>query len=383
MKLEAAGGILLLAAGAAAFALANSPWSDAYLAFWQREVGSNVAGLPLRHTLEWFVNDGLMAIFFYQVGLEIRLEQSHGQLAEWRRAALPVAAALGGMLVPAALYLVVAGGPDTRQGWGVPMATDIAFALGILALLGKRSPPALRVLLLAVAVIDDLGAILVILFFYSHGVALTGLVVALAALGVILLLGRYGVESKLAYVPPALVAWLATYAAGIHPTIAGVAAGMLMPVAARLRGRESLAAELVHVLHPWVNFAIMPVFALANAAVVLSSGGVGGDSALVLLGSVLGLLVGKPLGVLLASYAALKLRIASLPEGLGARHLVVLGMLAGVGFTMALFIAKLAFADSPHLAAAKLGVLGASIAAGLTAYALGRLLLPHAAAQAG
>ncbi len=373
---------MLLLAGVLAFGLANSPWSGASLAFWHFEVGGEVFGFPLRRSLEWLVNDGLMAIFFFQVGLEIRLEQSHGQLAEWRRAALPVAAALGGMVLPALVYMALAGAPHTRSGWGVPMATDIAFALGVLALLGKRSPPSLRVLLLAVAVIDDLGAILVILFFYSQGLSLGALAVALGALGVVWLLGRRSVENKLAYLPPIFVAWLATYSAGIHPTIAGVAAGLLMPVTRRAAGGASLADDLVHSLHPWVNFAIMPIFALANAGVTIGGVGVQGEGSRVLLGCALGLLVGKPVGVWLASYAALKLRIASVPEGLGARHMVVLGGLTGIGFTMALFIAKLAFEDPELLAVAKLGVLGASVLAGLVAYVAGRVLLRGSASVA-
>lgn len=381
-KHEAASGVVLLAAGGLAFWLANSPRSDAYLAFWHHEYGGVVGGASLRRSLEWVVNDGLMAIFFFQVGLEIRLEQAHGQLAEWRRAALPVAAALGGMLVPALVYLSFAGAPNTHHGWGIPMATDIAFALGVLALLGKRCPASLRVLLLAVAVIDDLGAILVILFFYSEGLAVAPLPFALAALVVVWLLGRRGVDSKLAYLPPIFVAWLATYSAGIHPTIAGVAAGLLMPVAARAGGRASLADELVHALHPWVNFAIMPIFALANAGVALGSAKVQGAGSHVLLGCSLGLLIGKPVGVWLASFAALRLGIARVPEGLRPRHMVVLGVLTGIGFTMALFIAKLAFDDPQLLAAAKLGVLAASVLAGIVAYAAGRVLLRGSASVA-
>jgi NhaA family Na+:H+ antiporter len=382
LKHEAASGVVLLFAGALAFGLANSPWSVSYLRFWHWELGGQVAGFQLGRSLEWIVNDALMAIFFFQVGLEIRLEQSHGQLAEWRRAALPVAAALGGMLVPALVYLGFAGAPATHSGWGVPMATDIAFALGVLALLGKRSPASLRVLLLAVAVIDDLGAILVILFFYSEGVTLAPLPVALAALAVVWGLGRRGVDNKLAYLPPIFVAWLATYSASIHPTIAGVAAGLLMPVTGRAAGRASLADELVHALHPWVNFAIMPIFALANAGVALGSAEVQGEGSHVLLGCALGLLIGKPVGVWVASFAALRLGIARVPEGLRPRHMVVLGVLTGIGFTMALFIAKLAFEDPELLAAAKLGVLAASVLAGVVAYAAGRVLLRGSASVA-
>ncbi|MBL8114490.1 MAG: Na+/H+ antiporter NhaA, partial [Acidobacteria bacterium] len=332
-----------------------------------------------------------------------------------------------GMLAPAGMYLAVAGAPATRSGWGVPMATDIAFAVGILTLLGKRVPAALRVLLLALAVIDDLGAIVVIALFYSEGVAFGGLLLAGAGFLGILVMQRLGVRTKLAYVAPALVAWAGVYAAGIHPTIAGVLVGLMTPVRAWLGSegfltgmkdqldrlgkgapdalsphelaealrhvddarREALspAEALIERLHPWVAFGIMPVFALANAGVVLAGGSLNGASWSVLSGVILGLVVGKPVGVLLASALTLRLGVATLPAGMRYRHLVVLGAVAGVGFTMSLFVAQLAFTDPALLAAAKLGVLGASVAAAVLALALGRTLLspvaPGAAAGAG
>ncbi len=427
LRIEAASGILLLAAAALALAWANSPWSASYLGLWHTPLGIRVGDFTFERSLEWFVNDGLMVIFFFVVGMEIRREMHHGELSEWRRAALPMAAALGGMLVPAALYLVVAGAPGTRSGWGVPMATDIAFALGILALLGKRVPAALRVLLLALAVIDDLGAIVVIALFYSEGVAFSGLLVAGVGFLGILGMQRLGVRTKLAYVAPALVAWAGVYAAGIHPTIAGVLVGLMTPVRAWLgpegfltgmkdqldrlgKGapnalsphelaealrhvdaarREALspAEGLIERLHPWVAFGIMPVFALANAGVVLAGGSLNGASWSVLSGVILGLVVGKPVGVLLASALTLRLGVATLPAGMTYRHLVVLGAVAGVGFTMSLFVAQLAFSDLALLAAAKVGVLGASVAAAVLALVLGRTLLspvmaPGAAATA-
>ena len=415
LQIEAASGILLLVAAAVALTIANSPWAEAYAAFWHTDVGFQLGTLRFARSLEWVVNDGLMVIFFFVVGLEIRREIHRGELSEWRRAALPAAAALGGMIAPALLYLSVASAPETYSGWGVPMATDIAFAVGILALLGKRVPAALRVLLLALAVIDDLGAILVIALFYSSGLALWGLALAALGIGLIFAMQRFGVRAKLAYVPPAVVAWAGVYAAGIHPTIAGVVVGMITPVRAwfgpegfldqlraalaplreldltalpahdlaeTLRGvdrarREAMSPgeSLIESLHPWVAYGIMPLFALANAGVSL--GGVGWDagSQHALLGIVLGLVLGKPIGVLLATWLTLKLRVASLPLGLGFRHLLVLGVVAGVGFTMALFVAQLAFSDLRLLAAAKLGVLAASGLAAVLALALGRALL--------
>ena len=234
LRIEAASGILLLVAAAAALAWANSPWAESYVHLWHTPLGIRIGGFTFERSLEWVVNDGLMVIFFFVVGMEIRREIHHGELSEWRRAALPAAAALGGMLAPAALYLVIAGAPATHSGWGVPMATDIAFAVGILTLLGKRVPAALRVLLLAVAVIDDLGAIVVIALFYSSGIALSGLLVAALGFGGVFAMQRLGVRAKLAYVVPSVVAWAGIYAAGIHPTIAGVIVGLVTPVRAWL-----------------------------------------------------------------------------------------------------------------------------------------------------
>lgn len=376
LRIEAASGILLLVAATIALVAANSPWAEQYLGFWHTPIGLRVGAFTFERSLEWVVNDGLMVIFFFVVGMEIRREIHHGELSEWRRAALPAAAALGGMLAPAALYLLVAGAPTTRSGWGVPMATDIAFAVGILTLLGKRVPAALRVLLLALAVIDDLGAIVVIALFYSSGVALGGLLVAALGFLGVLLMQRLGVRSKLAYIAPALVAWAGIYMAGVHPTIAGVIVGLMTPVRT-WQGREaqSPAESLIEALHPWVAFGIMPVFALANAGVTVSSGALDADSWSVVTGVSLGLIAGKPLGILIACWLTLRLKIGTLPAGMGWRHLVVLGVVAGVGFTMALFIAQLAFADPKLLAAAKLGVLAASGGAAVLGLLLGRTLL--------
>jgi NhaA family Na+:H+ antiporter len=363
------------------------------------------------------VNDGLMVIFFFVVGLEIRREVHEGELSEWRRAALPAAAALGGMLAPAGLYLAFARAPELRSGWGVPMATDIAFAVGILTLLGKRVPAALRVLLLALAVIDDLGAIVVIALFYSSALIPSGFAIAGAGLLGVLALQRFGVRAKAAYIAPTVVAWAGVYMTGIHPTIAGVIVGLLTPVRAWLgpdgfalgirsalarvenlspqeRSLPELGATLDHVravrreavspaddlirsLHPWVAFGIMPVFALANAGVTISLDSLDSGSRDVIVAVVIGLVVGKPVGVLLASWLTLRTGLAALPRGIDARHLVVLGMVAGVGFTMALFVAQLAFSDARLLAAAKLGILAASAAAAVVSLAIGRLVLPR------
>lgn len=422
LEIEAASGIVLLAAAALALIWSNSPWSDSYFALWHTPLGLSVGDRHIERSLEWLVNDGLMAIFFFVVGMEIRRELDHGELSQWRRAALPFAAALGGMLAPALIYLTVASAASTRSGWGIPMATDIAFAVGILTLLGKRVPPALRVLLLALAVIDDLGAILVIALFYSSGVSLTGLVMAALGLLGILALQAFGIRQRALYLPPALVVWAGTYAAGIHPTIAGVVIGMLTPVTVwfgpgefvrRVRlhldsldeqplesmapqalhqtlrqigvaRREALspAEDLIQRLHPWVAYLIMPAFALANAGVKLDALGLTGESSRIALGIALGLLLGKPIGILLACESVLRLGVAALPHGIGRRHLLVLGAVAGIGFTMSLFIGQLAFGQASLLGAAKLGVLIASAAAALIGISLGRQLLAPDAPKA-
>lgn len=415
LRVEAASGILLLVAAGVALIWANSPWAASYTDLWHTPLGIRVGTFTFERSLDWFVNDGLMVIFFFVVGMEIRREIHHGELSEWRRAALPASAALGGVLAPAALYLAFASAPATRSGWGVAMATDIAFAVGILTLLGKRVPAAMRVILLALAIIDDLGAVLVIAFFYSSGIALSGLLIAAVGFAGVFAMQRLGVREKWAYVVPSVVAWAGIYAAGIHPTIAGVIVGLMTPVRAWLgpeglliavrkeleqlaevgtaelsshelaetlrhvdvacREAVSPAESLIEKLHPWMAFGIMPIFALANAGVSLSDGPLDSSSWTVMTAVVLGLIVGKPAGVLLASGLALRLRVATLPAGMNMRHLVVLGAVAGVGFTMALFIAQLAFTDAKLLAAAKIGVLAASAGAAICTLILGRLLL--------
>jgi NhaA family Na+:H+ antiporter len=309
-----------------------------------------------------------------------------------------------------------AGAKETHSGWGVPMATDIAFAIGILTLLGKRVPAALRVLLLALAVIDDLGAIVVIAIFYSSGVEVSGLLIAALGMVGVFAMQRLGVRAKVAYIAPAFVAWAGIYASGVHPTIAGVVVGLVTPVRAWLgpdgfvagvhkeldhlvrvtpeslsahdlaetlhqvdiarREAMSPAESLITTLHPWVAFGIMPVFALANAGVAISGGSLDAASWHVVTGVAVGLVIGKPLGVLLATWITLGTGLGTLPKGITVRHILVLGVVAGVGFTMALFVAQLAFSDPRLLAAAKVGVLAASGVAAVLALVLGRWLLP-------
>lgn len=416
LAVEASSGILLLAAAAVALVWANSPWRESYGALWHTPIGVRVGDFAFERSLHFWINDGVMTIFFFVVGLEIRREIHRGELSELRRAALPLAAALGGMLLPAAVFVALNVGRESIVGWGIPMATDIAFAVGVLTLLGNRVPAALRVLLLALAVIDDVGAILVIAVFYSSGVAFTGFLVLGAGIAAIVAMQVLGVRSPWAYVPPGAVVWAGAYAAGIHPTLAGVVVGLMTPVRAWF-GREafieqadaSVAAVREHeaadgrgllphleeldkarreavspverieyALHGWVAFGVMPLFALANAGVSLGDASFSDEPLLVLLGVAGGLVLGKPLGILALSWLAHRLRLAELPAGVTWPQVGLVGVVAGIGFTMSIFIAALAFPAGTNLETAKVGILLASGAAAVLAYGLGRSILPVA-----
>jgi NhaA family Na+:H+ antiporter len=417
LHVEAPSGIILLVAAMVALFWANSPWAAHYEHLLHTRVSLGFGEQIFTRSLHFWVNDILMVVFFFVVGLEVRRELFEGQLSELRRAALPVAAALGGMLVPAAIYLSFNVGSVASRGWGTPMATDIAFAVGVLALLGRRVPPAMRVLLLALAIIDDIGAILVIALFYSAGTAWGGL--ALGAVGIVIVLAmqRLGVRRPFLYVLPGVLVWGGILYAGIHPTIAGVILGLPTPVRSwfgqegfrreaehALSSLRNLAAaevdprRLLHVLqrinvarreaippvtrieaalHPWVAFGIMPIFALANAGVPLGGIGTGvPESASIALGIGVGLVVGKPLGVVLFSWLAVRFGLASLPRGVPWGGVLVVGCVAGIGFTMALFIAALAFTDASMLSIAKLAVLLGSAVAGTVAIVIGIRVLP-------
>lgn len=407
---EAAGGTLLVGAAAVALAWANSPWRDSYREVWDTMAAVSMGSIGLALDLRHWVNDAAMTLFFLVVGLEIRRETATGHLADRRAAALPLAAALGGMAVPALLYLAIAG-RDAAQGWGVPMATDIALAVGVLALAGSRVPQSLRAFLLGLAVVDDIGAIIVIAVFYSKGTELQWLGLAAAALAATLVVRRGGVQRIVVYVALGIVLWVALHEAGVHPTLAGVAMGLLAPTsprpstdlvdaddldaahgdeagtdaaasipmtaeAARLevqRARASVSTVewLQHVLHPWTSYLIVPVFALANAGIEVSGESLrSAASSTVTWGIIVGLLAGKPLGVLLLSLAAIRSGVASRPDGTSLRHLTGAGAAAGIGFTVALFIAELAFTDETQLTDAKMGILVASLLSGLVSLAV-------------
>jgi NhaA family Na+:H+ antiporter len=412
LAIEASSSVLLLCAAAFALIWANSPWRKTYAALWQTPLGFRLGRFSFEHDLHFWINDVAMTVFFFVIGLEIRRELERGELSTLRRAALPLAAALGGMLVPGCIFLLLNWGRPAASGWGIPMATDVAFAVGILALLGRSAPPGLRILLLALAVIDDVGAIVVIALFYSSGVSAGGFLILSVGLIVILLLQLLGVRRPWAYVPPAVVVWAGTYSAGIHSTLAGVALGLLTPArawfgphgfaetveasAAVLRmhsgqderevilhlkqveraRREAVSPleRLEHALHPWVAFGAMPLFALANAGVSVGEVSFDRERLRVFLGVTLGLVVGKPLGVLYCSWLARRARLASLPAGITGSQAAIVGTVAGIGFTMSMFIAELAFPAGATLETAKLGVLVGSALAALVSYMWGRLL---------
>jgi Na+:H+ antiporter, NhaA family len=372
---EAASGALLLAAAAMALIWANSPWRAAYEALFRVPIGGRAGGLAFERDLRFWINDGLMAIFFFTVGLEIKRELQGGQLGSIRRAALPALAALGGMIVPAAIYLAINAGTPAAGGWGIPMATDIAFAVGVVSLLGRRAPPALRLTLLTLAVIDDLGAVVVIALVFSSGIGLSGLAIAALGLAAIEAMKRLGARSPWAYLPPAVVAWAGAYAAGVHPTLAGVAIGLMTPVGSasgHADDSRSPLERLEHAFQPWVANGIMPLFALANAGVSLGDVSLAGPAAGVFAGVALGLVLGKPIGVVSFSWLAVRLRAARLPDGLCWLDMLVLGLTAGTGFTMSLFMTALALPPGNATSAARLAILAASTVAGIAGLAMGR-----------
>jgi NhaA family Na+:H+ antiporter len=403
-RLEAASGILLLAAAAAALGWANSPFAASYVSFFATPLSAGAGGLGLGFTLLDLVNEGLMTVFFFVVGLEVKRELAIGELSTPGKAALPAFAALGGMVVPAAVFAALNAGGEGADGWGVPIATDIAFAVGALTLLRRRVPHALLVFVTALAIFDDIGGIVVIALVYGHGPHLGWLAGAAGLAAAAVALGRAHVRSGLAYAAAGAALWYALHHGGIHATIAGVVLGLAVPARPRraagdllrelcqhatrlaeekgadeeLRGAELLGIEerieqlgsplarFEHALHPWVAFGVMPLFALANSGVSLAGLAPSDLAGPVALGVGLGLVVGKTVGVFGLALLAVRLGIATLPVGVSYAKLLGASILAGIGFTVALFIAALAYYDAPQLLAqAKVGILVGSLAAGV------------------
>ena len=372
---EAAGGVVLLLATAAALVWANGPGGETYGSFWDRELTVGLGQLAITEDLQHWVNDGLMALFFFVVGLEIKRELAVGELRERRAAVLPVLAALGGVIVPAAIFLILTAGGDEVDGWAIPMATDIAFAVGVLALLGDRIPSGVKLFLLTIAIVDDLLAISAIALFYSEGLSLTWLAAALVGLLAVLGSRRLGVTRVLAYVPLGIFVWAAMHESGVHATLAGVALGLLTP-AAPVAGRRVLE-ELEHRLHPVTSFGVVPLFALANAGVALSAAALSGAAASGLAWAIaLGLVVGKLVGVAGGTLIGLRLGVGTLPQGTQTRHVWGVAALSGIGFTVSLFITGLAYSEPGMIDTAKVGIFAGSLVSGM----LGTVLLMRASA---
>jgi NhaA family Na+:H+ antiporter len=377
LHVEAVSGIVLLLAAAAALIWANSPLSHSYHVTWHAPLSFGLGDLVVARPVHFWINDALMTVFFLVVGMEIRREMHEGALSNPRQALLPIAAALGGVAVPALIYVAVNHRSGQLQGWAVPTATDIAFAVGVLALLGRSIPSGLRIFLLTLAIIDDLIAVLIIALFYSGGLQYGGFVVAAAGCIVVLALQRMGFGSAWSYVLPGAVVWGGLLMTGAHPTLAGVILGLLTPVASgHLRGyspdSQPPVVKVQAILHPWVAYGVMPLFALANAGVALGGGEVAVDSRWITWGIVVAQMVGKPLGVVATSWVTVRLGWCQLPADLPWGGVWLAGLLAGIGFTMSIFIATLAFPEGGAADAAKLGVLIGSFCSAVLALAWGR-----------
>jgi len=419
---EVSGSVVLMACTIVALAWANSPWSQNYADFTHIEVGFSWGGTSLSLSLQHWINDALMAIFFFVIGLEVKREILIGELSTLRKAALPVSAAVGGMLIPAGIYFAINAGGPAAQGWGIPMATDIAFALGLLALFGSRAPIGLKVFLTALAIADDIGAVLVIAFFYTASLKFGAL--AVAGIFMLLIAGAraVGIRRSGIYLILAIGVWLSVLTSGIHATVAGILIAMLVPIRAKIEPEEFMkrarnrltelestnlthdsmmddksqlhalddihqvtgdmippGIALEHHLHPVQSFLILPLFALFNAGVVLGGGSLGQTTDPVGLGIVLGLVLGKQIGVVGFSWISIKCGWADLPDGVRWPHIWGVSCLAGIGFTMSLFITELAFDDPSQIGKAKLGILVASLIAGILGYWILRRSLPEAA----
>ena len=356
---EVAGAVVLLVAVVVALVWANSSFSSSYSDLWHTELSVSV-GWGLDMSLHQVVNDGLMTVFFFVVGLEIKRELVDGELSDPRTAAVPVAAAIGGMVVPALLFAAINASTGTTRGWGIPMATDIAFALGVLAVAGSRLASGAKLFLLTSAVVDDIGAIVVIAVVYSTSISPGALLGAAVVIGMVLLARAAGVQSLVVYVLLGVLLWDAMFESGVHATIAGVVLGLITPA----RGPHSVAERLEHRLHPLSSFVIVPLFALANAGVRLDVGSLSEPAPrAVALGVVVGLVIGKTVGISAATAIAVKTRIGRLPDGVGAGEVIGMAMVAGIGFTVSLFVTELAFDDPAIRDAAKTAVLVASVVA--------------------
>ncbi|MDG6363370.1 Na+/H+ antiporter NhaA [Glaesserella parasuis] len=381
LQLESASGILLLAFAMFAMLFANTPLKDLYFDFLSMPVSIQIGLFSIYKPLLMWVNDGFMAVFFVLIGLEVKREMMVGAISNYQRAIFPAIGALGGMIVPALVFtLINSDSPEFQQGWAIPMATDIAFALGVLGLLGKRVPFALKIFLLALAIIDDLGAIVVIAIFFSHELSTTALISAVIAITALIIMNRMRVTAICAYMVVGLILWASVLKSGVHATLAGVIIGFCVPLKGK-NGEEPLA-HFEHLLAPWCSFVILPLFAFSNAGVSLAGMSLSTLFSPLTMGVALGLLVGKTLGVFSFSFLAVKLGIAQLSEGINFKQIFAVSVLCGIGFTMSMFLAGLAFggdeADGQFISLARLGILiGSGISAVLGYYLLKLCTMPN------
>ncbi|WP_421281112.1 Na+/H+ antiporter NhaA [Aeromonas taiwanensis] len=378
LKLESASGIILILAALVAIGLANSALAQHYQSFLNTEVQVRIAALDINKPLLLWINDGFMAIFFLLVGLEVKREMLEGALSSRVQATFPAIAAVGGMLAPALIYSFFNYGDEaTRAGWAIPAATDIAFALGVMALLGKRVPTSLKVFLLALAIMDDLGVIVIIALFYTQQLSLSALAIGVAATLTLLWMNRRGEDRIGLYMLVGLVLWVAVLKSGVHATLAGVIVGFMIP----LNGKRyaSPLKHLEHVLHPWSAFLILPLFAFANAGVSLEGISLSALLSPLPMGIILGLFVGKPLGIFTISWLAVKLGVAQLPKGVNFKQIFAVSILCGIGFTMSMFIASLAFEHGgvDYGSYSRLGILAGSTLAAVAGYIALRISLPR------
>ncbi len=372
LELESAGGLLLVAMAAVALILSNSPAADFYEHVIHLPIAAHAGGVGLEKTLVHWVNDGLMVVFFLLVGLEVKREIKGGELSSREQALLPVAAAIGGMAVPALIYAFINAGDEiAMRGWAIPAATDIAFSLGVISLLGRRVPASLKIFLTALAIIDDLGAIIIIAIFYTAELSSVSLGIAGACVLILIAFNLSGVTRLAPYVLVGLVLWFAVLESGVHATLAGVVLGLCIPLDARRgAGDRSPLRRMEHALHPWVAFMILPLFALLNAGVSFAGADANAVFGAVPLGIALGLFLGKQVGVFVLAGLLIRLGICRMPEGANWRQLYGVAVLTGIGFTMSLFIGGLAFEPGSHDSDVRIGVLMGSIASALVGYVL-------------
>ena len=360
------GGMLLFLCLIVSLTIANTSLADSFNNLLATKLGFENESIQLNYSIAAWINDGLMAIFFLLVGLEIKRELVEGELSSPRQAALPILAAIGGAIIPASIYILFNHNQETHHGWAIPMATDIAFALAVINLLGKRVPVALKVFLAALAIVDDLLAILVIAFFYSSDLHLTYMLYAAIGMGVLIAFNRFGVKQIWMYLIPGVFIWYFVHHSGIHATIAGVLVAMTLPTTPD--DKESPLEKLEHLLVKPVNFIIVPLFALANTNITFQSEMIGGLSSPMGLGIILGLVLGKTIGIFTTSWICVKSGLAQLPEMTKWSHIVGVGMLGGIGFTMSIFVSLLSFDDALHIEEAKLAVLVGSLISGICGY---------------